>query len=224
MTGRSERAEESRLRTVDAQAPAEPEWSDSDGLEVDGFDCTEGIDCGLLYEAMASPDKVDYVEHGLQALRNTSLSSDGKSAIVRELLGRIVTDLMVPRGAFEAYLGRIQRTCPSGFAAYASEVFRSGHLSVALGMFEQVFLRLASLVERHLQEELGLDRSEHLLMLSEAMRAWAGSRVLQHRAFELSEGGRDILKSAGRLRSQAAAQQKVFLRLFRELRKAGGKA
>jgi len=173
---------------------------------------------------MACPEEVDYVEHGLQALQNAGLSPGGRSAIVRELLDRMVSDLPLPRSAFEAYLGRICEICPEGFAAYAKDVFRSGQLSVAQGLFEEAFLRLASLVERHLQTELRLDRSEHLLMLNEATLAWANSRVFWHAATELFGGGFDILpnllRSADRLRSQAATQQKVSLRLLRELRRA----
>ena len=178
------------------------------------------------YEAMARPDRVDYIEHGLQLLDDGQLPSKARIAVAEELLLRMVTDLNVPATTFEVYLAEIRPLCAEGFSACAKRFFQQGQLSVALIMGRPTFLRMARIVELHLQLELGLRRTQHLLMLDEAMQAWAQSRILRHAAMALREGDNilfDVLKVEARYRSQADAQQRIFLRLWRQLEKAAAK-
>ena len=211
---------------TDSPAP-DARWREQSGFggdyEADGFDRVQGVNHEALYEAMARPDRVDYVEHGLRWLGDEDLPQEARSRVVHELLLRMITDLSIPRASFEAYLVKIQTACPAGFSASAAGIFRRGHLPVALVLGNEVFLRLARMIELHLQSELGLQRSEHLLMLNEAVAAWAQARILHHEAMALREDDDipfNLVRVEARYRSHAEVQQKVFLRLWRELKRA----
>ena len=212
--------------SAEPQAP-DAGWQEQAGFgsarEANRFDHVGSINCEALCAALTEPDRVDYVEHALQPLTNGKLASEAKSHVARELLMRMITDLNMPRAAYESYLVKVQAACPTGFSAYNAEIFRRGHLPVAIVLGNRAFLRLARMIELHLQWELGLQRSEHLLMLNEAMQAWAQARILHHEAMALREDDDipfGLARIEARYRSQAEAQQKVFLRLWRELKKA----
>jgi len=55
----------------------------------------------------------------------------------------MMTDIHMPRSAYEAYLVKVQTAYPAGFSAYATGIFRRGHLPVALVLGDEVFRRLA---------------------------------------------------------------------------------
>ena len=88
---------------------------------------------------------------------------------------------------------------------------------------DELLRRLARLVELDLQSELRLQRSEHLLLLTAAMDAWAQAQVLSHRASALCDGGDipfSLHKIEAKYRSMAEARRRTFLRLWGELKKA----
>ena len=186
----------------------------------------QGAGYEALYEAMARPDRVDYVEHGLRLLADSGLPQEARSRVVRELLLRMISDLSIPRASFEAHLVEIHTVCPEGLSAYAKEVFHCGHLPVALVLGDAVFLRLARLIEQHLQSELELQRSEHLFLLTAAMDAWGQAQILSHRASALCEGDDipfSLHKVEAKYRSMAEASQRTFMRIWAELKKATAK-
>ena len=211
-------------RSPDAWRQGQSDRGNDAGAE--DFDQHQSPAYDAAYEAMVRPDQVDYVEHAMRILGNGQLAPKAKIAVTEELLLRVALDLDMPTATFEVYLAEIRPLCVEGFSACAKRFFQQGQLSVALIMGRPAFLRMARIIELHLQSELGLQQPQHLLLLNEAMQAWAQSRILRHEAMALREGDDilfDLLKVESRYRSQADAQQRIFLRLWHQLEKAAAK-
>lgn len=166
---------------------------------------------------------VAYAESAIHSLGpgRSSLSPEGRMATVRELLGRMAADVEMLNGTFMHYVKALQCRCPDGVMEFCRQILESGDLASSLPAEETSFMafrRLAQVLRIYLQSKVGHGNPLRMLLVETAMDAWTEARILLHRAAPLSDNLIAPPREESEYRAHALAQQKLFLRITRDLR------
>ena len=164
-----------------------------------------------------------YVDHGLKQLapENTTLREKGRAKLVDELLAKMSRDDCLCEEKFTQVVSQVQSFAPEAFAAYAARALRDGNCSVGSEVMLAYFPlhRLGRILRLHLIEDLKATTAADLLLVDTAIAAFIQTRILLSRATPLSAENGISLKEEKMLRSQAIAQQKIFLSAMEKLQR-----
>ena len=179
-------------------------------------------------EASEQPNAIDYAEHAIAALTDgaNALPLSARSAVVRELLLRLVDDVEVFGDALAAYTCRVQGACPEAFAEFCKGILQDGGFAASLGPETascRTFVRLANVLRFQLQTELDLVDLADFLLLDTGLEAFIQFRVLYHRATTWTDGFGPSPREEERLRAEAREQRRVFLKILDDLRGVAAK-
>ena len=166
-----------------------------------------------------------YIDHALTLLDpgNTTLGEDGRHALVDELLAQMLRDESLPAERFTETLPRVQSQAPEAFGAFAARALREGSFAPGMDDHQAYFPlhRLGQILRLYLVEDLGVEHAADLLLVDAAASAFVQSRILLDRATPLSPENGPPPKDEKLYRSQATAQQKLFLAAMDKLQKSG---
>ena len=164
-----------------------------------------------------------YVDHSLKllALESTTLQEEGRVKLVGELLTKMIRDDGLSEERFSQAVSDVHALAPKAFAAYASKSLREGRLSVGIEvrLAYNPLHRLGRVLRMHLAEDLQVTDAADLLLVDTAIAALVQTRILLTRATPLSPENGISLKEEKVLRSQAIAQQKIFLAAMGKLQR-----
>jgi hypothetical protein len=156
-----------------------------------------------------------YIDHTIKLLDpgNTTIREEGRVKIVGELLSKLIREEALSEERFSEAISEVQSLAPEAFAAYAAKALRDGNFSVGSEELLVYFHlhRLGRILRLHLAEDLQVTGAADLLLLDTAIAAFVQTRILLTRATPLSPENGISLKEEKLLRSQAIAQQKIFL-------------
>jgi len=165
-----------------------------------------------------------YIDHALTLLDpvNTTLGEEGRRALVDELLAKMIRDESLPAERFTETLPRIQSLAPEAFAAFAARALREGSFAPGLNDHQAYFPlhRLGQVLRLYLVENLGVEHAADLLLVDAAASAFVQTRILLNRATPLSADCGPPPQEEKLYRSQATAQQKLFLAAMDKLQGA----
>ena len=166
-----------------------------------------------------------YIDHALTLLDpvNTTLGEEGRRALVDELLAKMIRDESLPAERFTETLPRVQSQAPEAFGAFAARALREGSFAPGMDDHQAYFPlhRLGQILRLYLVEDLGVEHAADLLLVDAAASAFVQSRILLDRATPLSPENGPPPKDEKLYRSQATAQQKLFLAAMDKLQKSG---
>ena len=164
-----------------------------------------------------------YISHTIKLLdpKNTTLSDKGRVKLVGELLTKMIREEGLSEERFSQAISEIQALAPKAFAAYAAKALREGHLSVGSEEMLVYFHlhRLGRVLRLHLVEDLHVTDAADLLLIDAAITALVQTRILLSRATPLSPHNAISIKEEKLFRSQAIAQQKIFLAAMDKLQR-----
>jgi len=162
-----------------------------------------------------------YVDHTIKLLDpgNTTISDKGRVKMVGELLSKMIREDGLSEERFSEAISEVQSLAPEAFAAYAAKALRDGSFSVGSEDILAYFPlhRLGRILRLHLAEDLQVTGAADLLLVDTAVAALIQARILLSRATPLSPENATSLKEEKLLRSQAIAQQKIFLSAMEKL-------
>ena len=162
-----------------------------------------------------------YVDHTLKLLDagKTTISDKGRVKMVGELLSKMIREDGLTEERFSQAISEVQSLAPKAFAAYATKALRDGSFSVGSEDILAYFPlhRLGRVLRLHLAEDLQVTGAADLLLVDTAIAALVQTRILLSRATPLSPENGISLKDEKMLRSQAVAQQKIFLSAMEKL-------
>jgi len=162
-----------------------------------------------------------YIDHTLKLLDpgNTTISNKGRIKMVGELLSKMIREDGLSEERFSQAICEIQSIAPKAVSAYASHALREGSLSVGTEVRLAYFPlhRLGRIFRLHLAEDLDVTSAADLLLVDTAITALVQTRILLSRATPLSPESGISIKEEKLLRSQAIAQQKIFLAAMEKL-------
>jgi hypothetical protein len=120
---------------------------------------------------------------------------------------------------FSEAISEVQSLAPKAFAAYAAKALRDGSYSVGSEDMLAYFPlhRLGRVLRIHLVEDLQATSAADLLLVDTAVAALIQTRILLNRATPLCPENGVSLKEEKLFRSQAIAQQKIFLSAMEKL-------
>ena len=163
-----------------------------------------------------------YIDHALKQLapENTTLHEEGRVKLVSELLSKMIREDGLSEERFSEAIADVQSLAPKAFAAYAAQALRHGRFSVGS---EELLIyfhlhRLGRILRLHLAEDLQATGAADLLLVDTAIAALIQTRILLSRATPLSPENATSLKEEKLFRSQAIAQQKIFLSAMEKLK------
>ena len=112
----------------------------------------------------------------------------------------------------ETLLG-VQSLAPEAFAAFAARALREGSFAPGMDDHEAYFPlhRLGQVLRLYMIADLGVERAVDLLLVDAAVGAFVQTRILLDRATPLSADCGPPPQEEKLYRSQATAQQKLFL-------------
>ena len=198
-----------------------------DTEDVEEGTCDPDSPCDEQNDAPRPLRSFYYIDHALTLLDpvNTTLGGEGRRALVDELLAKMIRDESLPAERFTETLPRIQSLAPKAFAAFAARALREGSFAPGLDDHEAYFPlhRLGQVLRLYLIEDLGVEQASDLLLVDAAASAFVQTRILLNRATPLSADCGPPPKDEKLYRSQATAQQKLFLAAMDKLRGAGGR-
>ena len=164
-----------------------------------------------------------YVDHTIKLLdpKNTTISDKGRTKMVAELLSKMIREDGLSEERFSQAICDVQSLAPKALSAYASKALREGSLSVGTEVRLAYFPlhRLGRILRLHLAEDLDVTGAADLLLVDAAISALVQTRILLSRATPLSPENGISLKEEKLLRSQAVAQQKIFLSAMEKLQR-----
>jgi hypothetical protein len=157
----------------------------------------------------------------LRRLQNSTISDKGRVKTVSELLSKMIREDGLSEERFSQAIADIQALAPKAFAAYAAKALRDGSLSVGSEELLVYFHlhRLGRVLRLHLAEDLQATGAADLLLVDTAIAAFVQTRILLSRATPLSPENALSIKEEKLLRSQAIAQQKIFLAAMEKLQR-----
>ena len=162
-----------------------------------------------------------YVDHTIKLLGpgNTTLSDKGRVKMVGELLSKMIREDGLSEERFSEAISEVQSLAPKAFAAYATKALRDGSFSVGTEVMLAYFPlhRLGRVLRLHLAEDLKVTGAADLLLIDTAIAALIQTRILLSRATPLSPENATSLQEEKLFRSQAIAQQKIFLSAMEKL-------
>ena len=162
-----------------------------------------------------------YIDHTMKLLdpKNTTITDKGRVKMVGELLSKMIREGGLSEERFSQAICEIQSLAPKAFAAYATKALRDGSFSVGIEVRLAYFPlhRLGRILRLHLAEDLKVTGAADLLLVDTAISALVQTRILLSRATPLSPENGISLKEEKLLRSQAVAQQKIFLSAMEKL-------
>ena len=162
-----------------------------------------------------------YVDHGLKQLapENTTLREEGRVRLVGELLSKMVADASLPEERFTLVISEIQSLTPAAYSAYAAKILREGNFSIGAEHIQAYFPlhRVGRIIRLHLVHDLQLERATDLMLVDAAVEAFVQAKILLSRASPLSLHNGPPPKEEKLFRSQAIAQQKIFLSAMEKL-------
>ena len=162
-----------------------------------------------------------YIDHTIKLLDpgNTTVSDKGREKMVGELLSKIVREDELPEERFSQVICEIQALAPKAFSAYAGKALREGSLSVGSKDLLAYFPlhRLGHILRLYMAEDLQATSAADLLLVDTAVAALIQARILLNRATPLCPENGMSLKEEKLFRSQAIAQQKIFLSAMEKL-------
>jgi len=162
-----------------------------------------------------------YIEHTIKLLdpKNTTISDKGRVKMVGELLSKMIREDALSEERFSEAICEVQSLAPKAFAAYAAKALRDGSFSVGSEDMLAYFSlhRLGRVLRLHLAEDLKVTGAADLLLVDIAIAALIQTRILLSRATPLSPENGISLKEEKLFRSQAVAQQKIFLSAMEKL-------
>jgi hypothetical protein len=141
--------------------------------------------------------------------------------LVGELLSKMIREGGLSEERFSQAICEIQSLAPKAFAAYATKALRDGSLSVGIEVRLAYFPlhRLGHILRIHVAEDLQVTGAADLLLVDTAITALVQTRILLSRATPLSPENGISIKEEKLLRSQAIAQQKIFLSAMDKLQR-----
>jgi hypothetical protein len=164
-----------------------------------------------------------YISHTIKQLDpgNSTISDKGRVKTVSELLSKMIREDGLSEERFSQAIADIQALAPKAFAAYAAKALRDGSLSVGSEELLVYFHlhRLGRVLRLHLAEDLQATGAADLLLVDTAIAAFVQTRILLSRATPLSPENALSIKEEKLLRSQAIAQQKIFLAAMEKLQR-----
>ncbi len=164
-----------------------------------------------------------YIDHSIKQLdpKNTTVSDRGRVKLVGELLSKMIREGGLSEERFSQAICEIQSLAPKAFAAYATKALRDGSLSVGIEVRLAYFPlhRLGHILRIHMAEDLQVTGAADLLLVDTAITALVQTRILLSRATPLSPENGISIKEEKLLRSQAIAQQKIFLSAMDKLQR-----
>jgi hypothetical protein len=162
-----------------------------------------------------------YINHTIKLLdpKNTTVSDKGRVKMVCELLSKMIREDGLSEEQFSEAIADVQSLGPEAFAAFAGKALRDGSFSVGSEEMLVYFHlhRLGRILRLHLAEDLQATGAANLLLVDTAIAAFVQTRILLSRATPLSPENATSLKEEKLLRSQAIAQQKIFLSAMEKL-------
>ena len=180
-----------------------------------------GVQPGELRLAPSPERLFFYIDHTIKLLDpgNTTISDKGREKMVGELLSKMVREDGLSEERFSQAICEIQALAPKAFAAYSGKALREGSLSVGSKDLLAYFPlhRLGHILRLHLAEDLQVTNAADLLLVDTAVAALIQTRILLNRATPLCPENGISLKEEKVFRSQAVAQQKIFLSAMEKL-------
>ena len=162
-----------------------------------------------------------YVDHTIKLLDlgNTTISDKGRVKMVAELLSKMIREDGLSEERFSEAISEVQSLAPEAFAAYAAKALRDGSFSVGSEDILAYFPlhRLGRVLRLHLAADLQVTGAADLLLVDTAIAALIQTRILLSRATPLSPENATSLKEEKLFRSQAIAEQKIFLSAMEKL-------
>jgi len=139
--------------------------------------------------------------------------------MVGELLSKMIREDGLSEERFSQAICEIQSIAPKALSAYASKALREGSFSVGTEVRLAYFPlhRLGHILRMYLAEDLQATGAADLLLIDTAISALVQTRVLLSRSTPLSPENGISIKEEKLLRSQAVAQQKIFLAAMEKL-------
>lgn len=163
-----------------------------------------------------------YIDHALKQLdqETTTLKDRGRAKLVDQLLSKMIRDDGLPTERFSQVISEVQSLAPKAFAAFAAQALRDGSFAVGSVEMESYapLHRLGHVLRLHLIDDLQAERAADLLLVDAAIAAFVQTRILLTRATPMSENNGPLPGEEKLYRSQATAQQKLFMTALDKLR------
>jgi hypothetical protein len=164
-----------------------------------------------------------YIDHTLKLLdpKNTTITDKGRLKMVDELLSKMIREDGLSEERFMRAICDVQSLAPKALSAYAGKALREGSFSVGSKDLLAYFPlhRLGHILRMYLAEDLQATGAADLLLVDTAIAALVQTRILLSRATPLSPENGISIKEEKLLRSQAIAQQKIFLSAMDKLQR-----
>ena len=198
----------------------------SDSVITGQFELLACLDAGEVrpgeLRLVPSPRQLfSYIAHTIKQLdpRNTTVSDKGRVKMVGELLSKMIREDGLSEEQFSQAISEVQALAPKAFAAYAAKALRDGSFAVGSEDMLAYFPlhRLGRVLRLHLAEDLQATSAADLMLIDTAISALIQTRILLNRATPLCPENGISLKEEKLFRSQAIAQQKIFLSAMEKL-------
>ena len=163
-----------------------------------------------------------YIDHALKQLdpETTTLRDRERAKLVDQLLSRMIRDDGLPGKRFSQVISEVQSMAPRAFAAYATQTLRDGSFAVGSVEMESYapLHRLGHILRLHLVEDLQIERAVDILLVDAAVTAFVQTQILLSRATPMSVNNGPLPNEEKLFRSQATAQQKIFMAAMDKLK------